>query len=86
MVGQHKREQTEAQPEWQALALSGLEERQLRWIFSLRTFFADLFCLLVAITVAGIMGSVSLIGLLAGGSGWVVHLGAVSFQAVGCNR
>lgn len=86
MMGWHKREQTEAQPEWQALALSGLEKRQLRWIFPLRTFFADLFCLLIAMAVAGIIGSVSLIGLLAGGIGWVVHLGAVSFQAVGCNR
>lgn len=86
MMGWHKREQTEAQPEWQALALTSLEKRQLRWIFPLRTFFADLFCLLIAMAVAGIMGSVSLIGLLAGGIGWVVHLGAVSFQAVGCNR
>ena len=77
MTGQHKRKQTEAQPERQALALSGLEERQLRWIFPLRTFFADLFGLLIAIAVAGIMGSVSMSGLLAGGFGWALHLGIV---------
>lgn len=69
MTGQHKRAQTEAQPQRQALALSGLEERQLRWLFPLRTFFADLICLLaaLALAVAGLMGSVSLAGLLAGG-------------------
>lgn len=77
IMGQHKREQTEALSERQALALGGLEERQLLWIFPLRTFFADLFCLLIAIAVAGIMGSISLIGLLAGGIGCAVHLGIV---------
>lgn len=86
MVGWHKREQTEAQSEWQALALSGLENQQLRWVFPLRTFFADLFCLLIAIAVAGIMGSVSLIGLLAGEIGWVVHLGVVASGCSGLER
>lgn len=70
MVGQHKRELREAMPERQALALISLEERQLRWIFPLRTLFADLLCFLPAIVVVGIMGSISLIGLLAGGIGW----------------
>ncbi|MGM9601340.1 MAG: hypothetical protein ACI3W5_07125 [Faecousia sp.] len=78
IAGQHKREQKEALSEWQALALCGSEERQLRWIFPLRTFFADLFCLLIAMAVAGIMGGVSLIGLLAGGVGCAVHLGIVT--------
>lgn len=77
IMRQHKREQTEALSERQALVLSGLEERQLRWIFPLRTFFAELLFLLVAIAVAGIMGSISLIGLLAGGIGCAVHLGIV---------
>ncbi len=77
ITGQHRREQREAHSERQALALSGLEERQLRWMFSLRTFFADLFFLLVAIAVAGIMGSISPIGLLVGGIGGIVHLGIV---------
>ena len=77
MTGQHRREETEALSEWQVLALSGLEKQQLRWVFPLRTFFADLFCLLIVITVAGIMGSVSFLGLLAGGIGWVVHLGII---------
>ena len=77
IMGQHRREQTEALSERQALALGGLEERQLLWIFPLRTFFADLFSLLVAIAVAGIMGSISLIGLLAGGIGCAAHLGIV---------
>ena len=77
MMGQHRREQTEALSERQALVLSGLEARQPLWIFPLRTFFADLFSLLVAIAVAGIMGSISLIGLLAGGIGCAVHLGIV---------
>ena len=76
-MGQHKREQTVALSERQALALGGLEERQLLWIFPLRTFFADLFSLLVAIAVAGIMGGISLIGLLAGGIGCAAHLGIV---------
>lgn len=60
------------------MKLCGLEERQLRWIFPMRTFFADLFCLLLAIAVSGIMGSVSLTGLLAGGIGWAAHLVAVA--------
>ena len=77
MTGQHRREKTEAQPERQALALSGLEDRQLKWIFPLRTFFADLFCLLAAIAVAGIMGGISPIGLLMGGVGEIMHLGIV---------
>lgn len=77
IMGQHKREQTVALSERQALALGGLEERQLLWIFPLRTFFADLFSLLVAIAVAGIMGGISLIGLLAGGIGCAAHLGIV---------
>lgn len=81
MAGQHRREKTDARPERQALTLSGLEDGQLKWIFPLRTFFTDLFCLLLAIATAGIMGSVSLTGLLAGGIGWVVHLGAVVFQS-----
>ena len=74
---QHRREQREAHSEWQALALSGVEEQQLRRLFPLRIFFADLFSLLVAIAVAGIMGSISLIGLLMGGIGGIVHLGIV---------
>lgn len=86
MSGWHKREQTEAQSEWQALALSGLEKRKLRWVFPLRTFFADLFCLLIAMAAARIMGSVSLIGLLAGGIGWVVHLGVVASGCSGLER
>lgn len=77
ITGQHRREQREAHSERQALALSGLEERQLRWIFPLRTFFADLCSLLVAIAVAGIMGSVSPIGLLMGSIGGILHLGIV---------
>lgn len=77
MTGQHRREQREAHSERQALALSGVEEQQLRWMFPLRIFFADLFFLLVAIAVAGIMGSISLIGLLMGGIGGIVHLGIV---------
>ncbi len=77
MTGQHKREETEARPECQSLALSGLEKRQLRWIFPLRTFFANLYSLLVAIAVAGIMGSVSPIGLLMGSIGGILHLGIV---------
>lgn len=80
MAGQHKREQTEARSERQALMLSGLKERQLRWIFPLRTFLADLFFLLLSIAVAGIMGSVSLTGLLVGGIGCMVHFGIVAFQ------
>lgn len=77
MVGQHRRELREALPERQVLALSGLVERQLRWILPLRTLFADLLGLLLAIAVAGIMGSVSLIGLLVGGLGLAIHLGLV---------
>lgn len=77
MAGQHKREQREAHSERQALALSGLEEQQLRRMFPLRIFFTDLFFLLVAIAVAGIMGSISTIGLLMGGIGGIVHLGIV---------
>lgn len=77
ITGQHNREQTEALSERQALALGGLEERQLLWIFPLRTFFADLCSLLVAIAVAGIMGSVSPIGLLMGSIGGILHLGIV---------
>lgn len=77
MAGQHKREQKEALSEWQALALSGLEGRHLRWILPLRTVFADLLCLLTAIAAAGIMGSVSLSGLLTGGIGWTLHFGFV---------
>ena len=52
MAGQHRRELQEALPERQALALSGLEEGQLRQIFPLRTFFAELVCFLVAAVVA----------------------------------
>lgn len=77
ITGQHRREQREAHSERQALALSGVEEQQLRWMFPLRIFFADLFFLLVAIAVAGIMGSVSPIGLLMGSIGGILHLGIV---------
>lgn len=77
IMGQHRREQTEALSERQALVLSGLEARQPLWIFPLRTFFADLCSLLVAIAVAGIMGSVSPIGLLMGSIGGILHLGIV---------
>ena len=80
MAAQHRRELQEAMPERQALALSGFEERQLWRIFPLRTFLAELFCFLTATVVAGIMDSVSMIGLLIGGSGWMVHFGIISFQ------
>ena len=46
-------------------------------LFADMPFFADLFSLLVAIAVAGIMGGISLIGLLAGGIGCAAHLGIV---------
>lgn len=78
MIEQCKTERRETVPEWQILKLSGLEERQLRWIFPLRTFFADLFCFLLALAVSGIMGSISLTGLLAGGIGWAAHLVTVA--------
>lgn len=77
MADWHKREKKEALSQWQALALSGLEERQLRGLFPLRAFFAALLCLLVAIAVAGITGSISWIGILAGGAGWALHFGVV---------
>ena len=80
MAGQHKRELQEAMPERQALALSGLEERHLWRVFPLRTFFSELFCFLIATVVAGIMDSVSMIGLLIGGGGWMVHFGIINFQ------
>lgn len=75
--GRHKGELREDLPERHTLALSGLVERQLRWIFPLRTFFADLLCLSLAIAVAVIMRSVSTLGLLAGGIGLALHLGIV---------
>lgn len=78
MATQHRRELQETIPERQALALNGLQERQLGWMFPLHTFFADLFCLLLAIAVSGIMGSVSMTGFLAGGIGWAAHLVAVA--------
>lgn len=80
MADLHKREQKEAQPQWQALALSGLGKRQLRWIFPLRNVFALAVCLTCAIAVAGILGSLSLSGLAAGGIGWIVHFGVVVLQ------
>lgn len=67
MAELHRKEQKEAQPQWQALALSGLEKRQLRWIFPLRTVFASAVCLGCAIAIAGILGSLSLSGFAAGG-------------------
>ena len=67
MAELHRKEQKEAQPQWQALALSGLEKRQLRWIFPLRTVFALALCLTCAIAAAAILGSLSLSGLAAGG-------------------
>lgn len=78
MIEHCKTERRETVPEWQILKLCGLEERQLRWIFPLRTFFVDLFCLLFSITVSGIIGFFSLSGLLAGGIGWATHLVAVA--------
>lgn len=80
MAGQHRRELQEALPERQALALSGLEEGQLWQIFPLRTFFAELVCFLVAAVVAGVIGSVSLLGLLVGELGWIIHLGIIVLQ------
>lgn len=77
MAGQHRRELQEALPERQALALSGLEEGQLWQIFPLRSFFAELVCFLVAAVMAGVIGSVSLLGLLVGGLGWIIHLGII---------
>lgn len=70
MTELHRKEQKEAQPQWQALALSGLEKRQLQWIFPLRTVFALALCLTCAIAAAGILGGLSLSGLAAGGIGW----------------
>lgn len=81
MSGQHKREQRETVPERQALALSGLEGRELQWIFPLRILFADLSCLLLAIAIAGMTGNISLIGLLAGGIGLVAHLGVTALDS-----
>lgn len=77
MTEQHRREQSEALPEWHALALSGFVGKHLQLIFPLRTIFADLLSVLIAIAVAGIIGNISLSGLLAGGIGWAIHLGIV---------
>lgn len=80
MAELHRKEQNEAQPQWQALALSGLEKRQLRWIAPLRAAFAGAVCLGCAIAIAGILGSLSLSGLVAGGIGWILHFGVVALQ------
>lgn len=77
MTGQHRRELREALPEYQAMALGGLGDRQIRWIFPLRTLFSDLLCLLLALAVAWLMGNVSLIGFLIGGMGWAAHWGTI---------
>lgn len=42
--------------------------------------FAELLCFLTATAVAGIMDSVSMIGLLIGGGGWMMHFGIINFQ------
>lgn len=81
MAELHRKEQNEAQPQWQALALSGLEKRQLRWIAPLRAAFAGAVCLGCAIAIAGILGSLSLSGLVAGGIGWILHFGVVALQS-----
>lgn len=81
MSEQHKREQREAVSERQALALSGLGEKELQWIFPLRILFADLSCLLLAIAIAGMTGNISLIGLLAGGISSVAHLGVTALDS-----
>lgn len=51
---QHRREKGEALPERQALALSGLEEKNIRWILPLRAVFAFLSCGLLATALAGV--------------------------------
>jgi hypothetical protein len=71
------KELREALPEYQAMALGGLGDRQIRWIFPLRTLFSDLLCLLLALAVAWLMGNVSLIGFLIGGMGWAAHWGTI---------
>lgn len=81
MAELHRKEQKEAQPQWQALALSGLEKRQLRWIFLLRTVFADLFCLVIAVAVAGVVKCTSPFGYSVGVLGNVLHLGVI----IGCS-
>lgn len=55
MAELHRKEQKEAQPQWQALALCGFDKRQLRWIAPLRAAFASAVCLGCAIIVAGIL-------------------------------
>lgn len=79
MAQLHKREQQDARPQWHALALTGLEKRQLRWIFPLRTAFAGAACLACAIATAGILGSLSPSGLLASSIGLVTSLAIVTW-------
>ena len=79
MAQLHKREQQDARPQWHALALTGLEKRQLRWIFPLRTAFAGAASLACAIATAGILGSLSPSGLIAGSIGLVTSHAIVTW-------
>ena len=78
MGSRHRREMTEAAAERQALLCGGLTHRQLKQLVSLRTAFTGLACFLLAVIGAGVMGSLSLPGFLAGIAGWAVQLAVSS--------
>ena len=78
MGSRHRWEMTEAAAERQALLCGGLTHRQLKQLVSLRTAFTGLACFLLAVIGAGVMGSLSLPGFLAGIAGWAVQLAVSS--------
>lgn len=83
MVGQHKREQTGAQPERQPLLLSGLDEKQVSKIHPLCAFFAQLFCLLAAVAMAALFGRLSIRSMVIGILLLSIHFGIVVWGSHG---
>lgn len=79
MASVHRQEQTQRVPEIQLLLLNGITRKQLRWMRPMRTLFAGLSCLLIALGTSVAMGSISILGLLAGVVSWLIHFGAVTF-------
>lgn len=74
MAEQHRREQTEDLPARQAFLLSGLNDKQASRIYPFRAFFTQLFCFLVAVAMAAMLKSLSMLGLIVASLLWIIYL------------
>lgn len=80
MSGVHRLEQSQCIQERQLLLLNGITRKQLRWMLPLRTLFAGLFCLLVAMGVSAAMSNISVLGVFVGLIAWFGHFCVVLSQ------